>query len=67
MEGFLTGFDWRAVIIQVIQVALSFGLYLPFFKVLEKQEFEREALLEAEKGNSVISDEDEQYLTDIDF
>jgi len=34
---------------------------------LEKQEFEREALLEAEKGNSVISDEDEQYLTDIDF
>ena len=26
MEGFLTGFDWRAVIIQVIQVALSFWL-----------------------------------------
>ena len=67
MEGFLTGFDWRAIIIQVIQVAMSFGLYLPFFKVLEKQELEREALLEAEKANSVISDDDEQYLTDIDF
>ena len=64
MEGFLTGFDWRAII---IQVAMSFGLYLPFFKVLEKQELEREALLEAEKANSVISDDDEQYLTDIDF
>ncbi|GMS53771.1 PTS sugar transporter subunit IIC [Enterococcus raffinosus] len=67
MEGFLTGFDWRAIVIQVIQVAMSFGLYLPFFKVLEKQELEREAQLEAEKANSVISDDDEQYLTDIDF
>jgi PTS system cellobiose-specific IIC component len=67
MEGFLTGFDWRAIVIQVIQVAMSFGLYLPFFKVLEKQELEREALLEAEKSSSVISDDDEQYLTDIDF
>lgn len=67
MEGFLTGFDWRSIIIQVVQVGLSFGLYLPFFKVLEKQELEREALKEAEKANSVITDDDEQYLTDIDF
>lgn len=66
MEGFLTGFDWRSIIIQIVQVALSFGLYLPFFKVLEKQELEREALKEAET-HSVISDDDEQYLTDIDF
>ncbi|WP_407857343.1 PTS sugar transporter subunit IIC [Enterococcus hailinensis] len=67
MEGFLTGFDWRAIIIQIVQVGLSFGLYLPFFKVLEKQELEREALKEAEDAHSVISDDDEQYLADIDF
>ncbi|MBV7389491.1 PTS transporter subunit EIIC [Enterococcus sp. ALS3] len=66
MEGFLTGFDWRAIIIQVVQIALSFGLYLPFFKVLEKQELDREAENIA-KSNQIISDEDEQYLTDIDF
>ncbi|MFC4771987.1 PTS sugar transporter subunit IIC [Enterococcus hermanniensis] len=67
MEGFLTGFDWRSIIIQIVQVGLSFGLYLPFFKVLEKQELEREALKEAEDAYSVISDDDEQYLADIDF
>ena len=67
LEGFLTGFDWRSIIIQVVQVGLSFILYLPFFKVLEKQEFEREAKNKEEKNSSVISEEDEAYLTDIDF
>ncbi len=65
MEGFLTGFDWRSVVIQVVQVALSFGLYFPFFKVLEKQDMERQNHDEA--SSTVISDEDAGLLADLDF
>ncbi|EOL44656.1 PTS system, lactose/cellobiose family IIC component [Enterococcus phoeniculicola] len=65
MEGFLTGFDWRSIIIQVIQVALSFALYLPFFKVLERQELDQEKA-NIEKS-SIISEEDEALLGDLDF
>ncbi|MFV0561018.1 MAG: PTS sugar transporter subunit IIC [Enterococcus sp.] len=65
VEGFLTGFDWRSIFIQLVQIGLSFALYLPFFKVLEKQE------LEAEQANAnkteVISDEDALLLGDLDF
>ncbi len=67
VEGFLTGFDWRAVIIQVVQVGLSFFLYLPFFKVLEKQELEMEKKSNETKSTSVISDEDAALLGDLDF
>ncbi|WP_159721418.1 PTS sugar transporter subunit IIC [Enterococcus sp. CSURQ0835] len=70
MEGFLTGFDWRSIPIQLLQIALSFGLYLPFFKVLERQELEQEKVVSANKDQSitqVISDEDEALLADLDF
>lgn len=65
MEGFLTGFDWRAIIIQLVQIGLSFALYLPFFKVLERQELEQEKT--AKEASSVISEEDEALLADLDF
>lgn len=66
MEGFLTGFDWRSIIIQLVQIALSFGLYLPFFKVLEKQELEREQKATEDKQHH-FSDEELALLGDIDF
>ncbi|MGX7419547.1 PTS sugar transporter subunit IIC [Carnobacterium gallinarum] len=65
MEGFLVGFDWRSILVNGVQILLSFGLYLPFFKVLEKQELKREAENEIKK--SVISKEDEVLLGDLDF
>jgi PTS system, lactose/cellobiose family IIC component len=64
MEGFLTGFDWRAIIVQLVQIALSFALYLPFFKVLERQELDQE---QTKEKTSVISEEDEALLADLDF
>ncbi|MGC6769461.1 PTS sugar transporter subunit IIC [Enterococcus sp. LJL128] len=65
MEGFLTGFDWRAIIIQLVQIGLSFALYLPFFKVLERQELEQEK--QKTEEHRVISEEDEALLADLDF
>ncbi len=63
MEGFLTNFDWKTPIVQVFQIILSVLLYLPFFKILEKQELERE---QHQKSN-VISEEDKKLLGDLDF
>ncbi|WP_314062134.1 PTS transporter subunit EIIC [uncultured Vagococcus sp.] len=66
LEGFLVGFDWRSIIANGLQIILSVGLYWPFFKVLEKQELIREQHVEASK-QSIISDEDEGLLGDLDF
>lgn len=63
-EGFLTGFDWKAPIIQVIQLILSFILYYPFFKILEKEELETEARIEKEK---TFSKEDQDILDELDL
>lgn len=66
IEGFLTNFDWRSIIIQIIQVAMSVALYFPFFKILEKQELEREANPTEEKV-SIFSEEEAALLDDLDF
>lgn len=66
-EGFLTGFDWRSIIIQVAQIMLSFGLYFPFFKVLERQDLEQQEANEYNASNSVLSDEDVALVADLYF
>lgn len=63
-EGFLTAFDWKIPIAQVIQLILSFCLYYPFFKILEKEELESEAKKEQAK---VFSAEDQSLLDDMDL
>ena len=68
-EGFLTNMDWRVPFVQVLQILMSVALYLPFFKILEKQELARE-LEEAEKGKAEVFDASEQELLeelDLDF
>lgn len=42
LAGFLTG-GWRTAIWQVVLVALQFGIYLPFFKMMDKQALAEEA------------------------
>lgn len=63
-EGFLTGFDWKSPIVQIIQLILSFLLYYPFFKILEKEELESEAKIEKEK---TFSKEDQDILDELDL
>lgn len=63
-EGFLTGFDWKIPIVQIIQLILSFILYYPFFKILEKEELETEARIEKEK---LFSKEDQEILDELNL
>lgn len=49
ISGFLvTGGDWRACVLQIINVAISFVIYLPFIKVADRAEMKREKEMEAE-------------------
>ena len=48
LAGFLTG-GWRTALWQVVLVALQFGIYLPFFKMMDKQALAEEA---AETANA---------------
>ncbi|MCR6515086.1 MAG: PTS sugar transporter subunit IIC [Clostridium chrysemydis] len=68
-EGYLTNFDWKTPFVQILQIAMSFGLYYPFFKILEKQELEREAKAKFEKENGVdvFNNEDKEILDDLDL
>lgn len=47
MAGFLTG-GWVAALWQLVIVALQFVLYLPFFKMMDKQAYEEELAAEGE-------------------
>lgn len=45
LSGFLvTGGDWRAAVWQAIEVVIAVCVYLPFFKILDKQEHDTEKL-----------------------
>lgn len=68
-EGYLTGFDWKAPFVQVLQLTLSFLAYYPFFKVLEKQELAIEAQreLEEKEKENIFSKEDEELLNDLEL
>ena len=64
-EGFLTGFDWKAPFVQIVQLILSFLVYYPFFKVLEKEELKSEA--ESKKIHEIFTQEDNDILEDLEL
>lgn len=48
ISGFLvTGGDWRACVLQVINIAISFAIYLPFAAYADRVELKKEKQLEA--------------------
>lgn len=50
LSGFLvTGGDWRAAVWQAIEVVIAVCVYLPFFKMLDKQESNMEDMQSMEK------------------
>ena len=63
-EGYLTGFDWRTPIVQIVQIMLSFAIYYPFFKILERDELrlENEKIIEKK-----VSEEDQKILDELDL
>lgn len=42
VAGFLTNMDWRSIILVAVICVLSAVMYYPFFKIMEKQELEKE-------------------------
>ncbi|MGL5722326.1 MAG: PTS sugar transporter subunit IIC [Brevinema sp.] len=66
-EGYLTNFDWKTPFVQCIQLILSFLVYFPFFKILEKQELEMENI--KAEGSKKINEDDQKILDgmDLDF
>jgi PTS system, lactose/cellobiose family IIC component len=64
MEGFLTNFDYRSILVQVVQVIMSFVLYFPFFKILEKQELDLER---TQAKETKFSKEDQKVLDNMDL
>lgn len=68
LEAFLTNGDWRILIANGLQLVLAVALYLPFFKIMERQE-ERAALekLNTKSKTNIFSKEDEDLLGDLDL
>jgi len=64
LEGFLTNFDWRSIVVNAVQMILSIALWYPFFKVYEKRYIATEKL---SSGSSLLSDEDQALLDDMDL
>ncbi len=70
LEGFLTNGDWMSIVANLIQLVLAVLLYLPFFKIMERQEMKKE--LEKENASKDVLDnafskEDENILDDLDL
>lgn len=64
LEGFLTNGDWRSIVANAIQLVLTVLLYMPFFKIMERQ---AEAKLEEENKTSknIFTEEEEDLLDDL--
>ncbi len=62
LEGYLTTFDWRSLVVNGLQMLVSIILWYPFFKVAERRELQSEK----EKA-AAISEEDAALLDDLDL
>lgn len=62
LEGFLTNLDYRIIVAHIIQLVLSILIYRPFFKIMEKQEKQKE--IENQKNKSSVFSDDELKILD---
>ena len=49
---FATQGDWKAIVLALVNIAISVVLYYPFFKMYEKKMLEQETSATEEHGNS---------------
>ena len=66
LEAFLTNGDWRILIANGLQLILAVLIYLPFFKIMEKQELKNEKE-KLNKESNIFSNEDKDILSDLDL
>ncbi len=48
-----TGGDWRAIVLCLANIAISFFIYLPFFKMYDRKLVEQEGTIETSKENNI--------------
>ena len=66
LEAFLTNGDWR-VLANGAQLILATLLYIPFFKIMEKQELREEIRKENEAKLNIFSEEDKEIIDGLDL
>ena len=64
LEGFLTNLDPRSIVVNALQLAASFAIYFPFFKIYERRLNEQE---QAESASNLLSAEDQALLDEMDL
>ncbi|WP_225418396.1 PTS transporter subunit EIIC [Lacticaseibacillus daqingensis] len=62
LEGYLTTFDWRSIVVNGLQMVLSILIWYPFFKLYERRELQQE-----QAKQSAISKEDEALIDDLNL
>lgn len=55
IQGFLATGSFRGVVLVLVLIAVSYFIWLPFFKVYEKQQLEEEQREESEKKQGMVS------------
>lgn len=67
LEAFLTNGDWRVILANGAQLILATLLYIPFFKIMEKQELREEIRKENEAKSNIFSEEDKEIIDGLDL
>lgn len=67
LEGFLTNGDWRTLLVNGLQLVLAVALYVPFFKIMERNELKDEAKKKEQKSIFDQGDTDILDGLDLDF
>ena len=65
LEGFLTNGDWRSIVVNALQLVLAVALYLPFFKIMERQQEAKEKEEAKNTAKNIFSKEEEDLLGDL--
>lgn len=65
LEGFLTNGDWRSILANLAQLILAVALYMPFFKIMERQELANET--KANEKKDIFGSEDTDILDGLDL
>lgn len=67
LEGFLTNGDWRSIVANAAQLILTVLLYMPFFKIMERQAEAKQAEEEKQESKNIFTEEETDLLDGLDL
>ncbi|MEG2354105.1 MAG: PTS transporter subunit EIIC [Clostridium sp.] len=65
LEGFLTNGDWRSIVVNAVQLALTVALYMPFFKIMERQAESKLSEAENKVTKNIFTEDEADLLDDL--